>query len=105
MTPSSHSQDCVNKLSPKFFNILCVSRSPLPGKTLLISVALLGLVREQVMVRRDGEAGKGKEEEIGVETFAKVQLRSCPFKWYKGTNYKDLMKCKSDGVELLGKCL
>lgn len=69
LTPYSHSQDCVNKLSPKSFNILCVSRSPLPGKTHLISVALLGLVREQVMVRRDREAGKGKEGEISVETF------------------------------------
>lgn len=35
----------------------------------------------------------------------KVQLRPCPFRWHKGISYRDLMKCKSDGVELLGKGL
>lgn len=78
LTPYPHSQDCVNKLGTKSFNILCVSRSPLPGKAHLISVALLGLVREQVMVRGEGEAGKGKEGEIGVETFGQSAAEAVP---------------------------
>lgn len=68
----------VNKLSLKSFNILCVSRSPLPGKIHLISVALLGLVRGQVMIRRDREAGKGKEGEIGVEIFGQSAAEAMP---------------------------
>lgn len=75
LTPSSHSQDYVNNLSPQSFNIFCVSRSPLPGKTHLTSVALLRLVRGQVMVR---EAGKGKEGEIGVEAFGQSAAEAVP---------------------------
>lgn len=55
-----------------------MSRSPLLGKIHWISVVLLGLDRGQLLARRDRDAAKGKEGEIGMETFGHSATEAVP---------------------------
>lgn len=79
-----------------------MSRSLLLGKTHWISVALLGLNSGQLLARKDRDAGKRKEGETGMETYGFTAAEGMPIQTADATSFRDLMKCKRDGINLLG---